>query len=153
MKLNSNQFLNARLTLKSNLTKYYYICVYVLNFFFSKYNNIIFYLQVKKDETKVRDDLKNPSYFSWRTTKKELRAIAREWAYGDPIPPDMRILNLQELQQVPIDWRMLTPLRPKLRQDEDMFSRLVNLNLYIKKKNQQLIFTININGKSLGRNG
>lgn len=67
---------------------------------------------------KVRD-----KEFSWRATKKELKA--REWAYGDPVPPDMRELDLQELQQVAIDWRMLTPIRPKLRQDEEMFSKLV----------------------------
>ncbi|XP_058810767.1 uncharacterized protein LOC131675700 isoform X1 [Phymastichus coffea] len=78
--------------------------------------------KVRKDDVKVRDSIKE---FSWRTTRKELRAISREWSYGDPVPPDMRVLNLQELQQVPIDWRMLTPLRPKLRQDEEMFSRLV----------------------------
>ena len=78
--------------------------------------------QVKKEDMKVRD-----KEFSWRTTKKELRAMDREWGYGEPIPPDMRILNLQELQQVAIDWRMLTSLRPKLRQDEEMFSRLVSI--------------------------
>ncbi|XP_058810768.1 uncharacterized protein LOC131675700 isoform X2 [Phymastichus coffea] len=80
--------------------------------------------KVRKDDVKVRDSIKE---FSWRTTRKELRAISREWSYGDPVPPDMRVLNLQELQQVPIDWRMLTPLRPKLRQDEEMFSRLVEM--------------------------
>lgn len=58
-----------------------------------------------------------------------MKSIEREWGYGDPIPPDMKSLNLQELQQVAIDWRMLTPLRPKLRQDEEMFSRLV-INYY-----------------------
>ncbi|XP_043281734.1 uncharacterized protein [Venturia canescens] len=78
--------------------------------------------KVKREDTKVRD-----KDFSWRTTKKELKAMDREWLYGDPIPPDMRSLNLQELQQVAIDWRMLTPLRPKLRHDEEMFSRLVEM--------------------------
>lgn len=63
--------------------------------------------------------------FSWKATKKELKAPEKEWNYGNPIPPDMRGLNLRELQQVAIDWRMLTPVRPKHRQDEDMFSRLV----------------------------
>lgn len=81
---------------------------------------IIFKVTREDSNCKVRD-----KEFSWRTTKKELRSIGREWSYGDPIPPDMRILNLQELQQVAIDWRMLTSLRPKLRQDEEMFSRLV----------------------------
>jgi len=42
----------------------------------------------------------------------------------------MRGLDLQELQQVAIDWRMLTPIRPKLRQDEEMFSRLVKIYSY-----------------------
>ncbi|XP_032664305.1 uncharacterized protein LOC116840986 [Odontomachus brunneus] len=76
--------------------------------------------KVKREDAKVRD-----KEFSWRATKKELKA--REWTYGDPVPPDMRELDLQELQQVAIDWRMLTPIRPKLRQDEEMFSRLVEM--------------------------
>ncbi|XP_011494104.1 PREDICTED: uncharacterized protein LOC105359260 [Ceratosolen solmsi marchali] len=78
--------------------------------------------KLKRDDIKVRD--KN---FTWKTTKKELRALRKEWNYGNPIPPDMRMLNIQELQQVAIDWRMLTSLRPKLRQDEEMFSRLVEM--------------------------
>lgn len=78
--------------------------------------------KVKREDTKVRD-----KEFSWKATKKELKAIEREWAYGDPIPPDMKGLNLRELQQVAIDWRMLTPIRPKFRQDEEIFSRLVEM--------------------------
>lgn len=78
-------------------------------------------MKVKREDTKVRD-----KEFSWKATKKELKAAGKEWAYGDPVPPDMRGLDLQELQQVAIDWRMLTPIRPKLRQDEEMFSRLVS---------------------------
>lgn len=65
--------------------------------------------------------------FSWKPTKKELKAFGKEWNYGNPIPPDMKDLNLHELQQVAIDWRMLTPIRPKNRQDEEMFSRLVEM--------------------------
>lgn len=80
-------------------------------------------MKVKREDTKVRD-----KEFSWKAMKKELKAIGREWAYGNPVPPDMRGLDLQELQQVAIDWRMLTPIRPKLRQDEEMFSRLVKTN-------------------------
>ncbi|EGI68943.1 PREDICTED: uncharacterized protein LOC105154986 [Acromyrmex echinatior] len=78
--------------------------------------------KVKREDTKVRD-----KEFSCKATKKELKNIGREWAYGDPVPPDMRGLDLQELQQVAIDWRMLTPIRPKLRQDEEMFSKLVEM--------------------------
>lgn len=78
--------------------------------------------KVKKEDTRVRD-----RDFTWRATKRELRVNEKEYGYGDPVPPDMRGLNLSELQQVSIDWRMLTPIRPKLRQDEEMFSRLVDM--------------------------
>ncbi|XP_053989569.1 uncharacterized protein LOC128882033 [Hylaeus volcanicus] len=78
--------------------------------------------KVKKDDAKVRD-----KEFSWKPSKKELKALGREWNYGNPVPPDMRGLNLRELQQVAIDWRMLTSVRPKHRQDEEMFSRLVEM--------------------------
>ncbi|KAL7293921.1 hypothetical protein TKK_0012651 [Trichogramma kaykai] len=78
--------------------------------------------KVRKEDARVRD-----KDFTWKTTKRELRSIGKEWCYGDPVPPDMRSLDLQELQQVGIDWRMLTPIRPKLRADEDMFSRLVEM--------------------------
>ncbi|CAL7946779.1 unnamed protein product [Xylocopa violacea] len=78
--------------------------------------------KVKKDDAKVRD-----KEFSWKPTRKEVKTIGKEWNYGNPIPPDMRGLNLRELQQVAIDWRMLTPIRPKHRQDEEMFSRLVEM--------------------------
>ena len=80
---------------------------------------------MKKDDTKVRD-----KEFSWKPTRKELKALGKEWNYGNPVPPDMRELHLGELQQVAIDWRMLTPIRPKHRQDEEMFSRLVYLILF-----------------------
>ncbi|XP_043790030.1 uncharacterized protein LOC122713533 [Apis laboriosa] len=78
--------------------------------------------KVKKEDAKVRD-----KEFSWKPTKKELKAFGKEWNYGNPIPPDMKDLNLHELQQVAIDWRMLTSIRSKNRQDEEMFSRLVEM--------------------------
>ncbi|XP_017893177.1 uncharacterized protein LOC108632857 [Ceratina calcarata] len=78
--------------------------------------------KVKKEDAKVRD-----KEFSWKPTRKELKAFGKEWNYGNPVPPDMRGLNLSELQQVAIDWRMLTPIRPKHRQDEELFSRLVEM--------------------------
>lgn len=76
---------------------------------------------MRKDDAKVRDKA-----FSWKITKKELAEINQEWKYGNPVPPDMRSMKLYELHEVDIDWKMLTSLRPKLQQDEDMFSRLVN---------------------------
>ncbi|KOC61064.1 hypothetical protein WH47_04330 [Habropoda laboriosa] len=105
--------------------------------------------KVKKDDAKVRD-----KEFSWKPTRKELKALGKEWNYGNPIPPDMRGLNLYELQQVAIDWRMLTPIRPKHRQDEEMFSRLVEMGkLEVKTITKERRSTISPIRRSKNRAG
>jgi len=48
-----------------------------------------------------------------------------DYNYLDPTPPDMKGVNLADLCPVSIDWKMLTTLRPKTKQEEDMFSRYV----------------------------
>lgn len=45
------------------------------------------------------------------------------YTYMDPIPLEMRPVVILELCAVPIDWKMLTTLRPKLKIDEDFFSK------------------------------
>ncbi|KAJ8713359.1 hypothetical protein PYW07_013729 [Mythimna separata] len=45
----------------------------------------------------------------------------------DPIPVEMKGLKFEELCIVPIEWRMLTSIRPKLKMDEEFFNRLVEL--------------------------
>lgn len=45
----------------------------------------------------------------------------------DPIPVEMRGLKFEELCAVPIEWRMLTSIRPKLKLDEEYFNRLIEL--------------------------
>lgn len=56
------------------------------------------------------------------------------YSYLDPTPPDMKGVPLVDLCPVSIDWKMLTTLRPKAKQDEDMFSRYVfKKNLLTKK--------------------
>lgn len=77
--------------------------------------------------------------FSWKITKREVKLRERQWNYGNPISPDMRSLNLHEFQQISIDWRMLTSLRPKLNQDEEMFSRLVRSHSNITHKYTKML--------------
>ncbi len=51
----------------------------------------------------------------------------KEFPYGDPCPPSMRAVRLEDLAAVDISWRMLTMLRPSNRLEEDIFGRLVEL--------------------------
>ncbi|XP_013789700.1 uncharacterized protein LOC106473561 [Limulus polyphemus] len=48
--------------------------------------------------------------------------------YLEPIPSSMREVNLHELKQVDIDWRMMTLLRPVNKFEEEIFTRFVQLD-------------------------
>ena len=50
--------------------------------------------------------------------EKELQYI-----YLDPIPVEMRSVMIMELCTVPIDWKMLTTLRPKTKIEEEYYSK------------------------------
>lgn len=63
--------------------------------------------------------------FSFRPSKRENKQ--QDYAYANPIPPDMRSVALEDLSPVAIDWKMLTSIRPKSKLEEEMFSRSVNL--------------------------
>lgn len=41
--------------------------------------------------------------------------------------PSFRSIVIMEICAVPIDWKMLTTLRPKLKADEDYFDRLIEM--------------------------
>ncbi|XP_069701297.1 uncharacterized protein [Periplaneta americana] len=74
--------------------------------------------KVRQDDVKVRD-----KDFSFRPPKRESKQP--DYAYANPIPPDMRGVALEDLNPVAIDWKMLTSVRPKSKLEEEMFSRLV----------------------------
>jgi hypothetical protein len=77
---------------------------------------------------KVRD-----KDFSFRPSKRESKQ--QDYAYPNPIPPDMRAVALEDLNPVAIDWKMLTSIRPKSKLEEEMFSRSVNSKIsYINCK-------------------
>lgn len=72
--------------------------------------------KVLPETIKIRD-----KDFNLTPSRKEGRVP--EYTYLDPTPPDMKGVHLADLCPVSIDWKMLTTLRPKTKQEEDMFSR------------------------------
>ncbi|XP_034238881.1 uncharacterized protein LOC117643864 [Thrips palmi] len=77
--------------------------------------------KIRADDIKIRD-----KDWTFKPTKKELRYVA-DFTFANPVPADMRPVKLEDLISVPIDWRMLTTLRPKTKLDEEFFSRLIEL--------------------------
>lgn len=74
--------------------------------------------KLRHEELKLRDkDL------TYKITKKEMKALHQPYTMLDPIPVDMRVLKLDDLVSVPIDWKMLTNIRPKTKMEEEYFSR------------------------------
>lgn len=50
-----------------------------------------------------------------------------EFPYPDPIPIEMRFLDMKDLIATNIDWKMLTMKRPVSKIDEEYFSRVVEM--------------------------
>ncbi|XP_026762854.2 uncharacterized protein LOC113521514 [Galleria mellonella] len=89
--------------------------------------------KVKADDIKIKDKSED---HKTKTPKKEIRAYERfgtrgyeekQFTFMDPIPVEMRGLKFDELCAVPIEWKMLTSIRPKLKSDEEYFNRLIEL--------------------------
>ncbi|XP_001845906.2 uncharacterized protein LOC6035781 [Culex quinquefasciatus] len=86
-------------------------------------------IKVRPEEIRFKD--KDTSY---KMPKKELKMLLKNggdrdklYTYMDPIPTEMRNLVIMELCSVSIDWKMLTPQRPKTKIEEEYFSKLVEL--------------------------
>uniref|UniRef100_A0A8D8ZDX3 Uncharacterized protein n=1 Tax=Cacopsylla melanoneura TaxID=428564 RepID=A0A8D8ZDX3_9HEMI len=79
--------------------------------------------KVRPEDIKIKD--KN---FRFKSTKKEIHKSRKEdYPFVDPCPFEMKSIRLEDLSGVSIQWRMLTSLRPKVKYDEDYFSRLVDI--------------------------
>lgn len=57
--------------------------------------------------------------------------VPLQYTYLDPIPAEMKGggIKISDLCLVPIDWKMLTTMRPKNKIDEDFFSKLVEVRI------------------------
>lgn len=82
-------------------------------------------VKVRPEEIRFKD--KDTSF---KMPKKEMRMLIKNggdrdklYTYMDPIPAEMRNLIIMELCSVSIDWKMLTPQRPKTKTEEDYFSK------------------------------
>lgn len=62
------------------------------------------------------------------------------YTYLDPIPIEMRPVVIMELCAVPIDWKMLTTLRPKVKLEIEYYSKydLPKYQYFGKVKNSLL---------------
>lgn len=77
-------------------------------------------VKVRQEEIKIREKHKD---FKFKTGKKDFKVLKETYSFQNPIPTEMVSLKIEDLYPVPIDWRMLTTLRPKLKNDEDYFSK------------------------------
>lgn len=73
--------------------------------------------KISSESVKLREK------FKINTVKHDKKAMNEEYAFMNPIPVEMRNLDLDDLAAVSIDWKMLTTQRPKLKLEEDYFSR------------------------------
>lgn len=87
------------------------------------------FYKVKPEDVKIKD---RPEDHKTKTPKKEIRAYEKlgtrgyeekQFTFMDPIPVEMQGLKFDELCAVPIEWRMLTSIRPKSKLDEEYFNR------------------------------
>lgn len=89
-------------------------------------------IKVRAEEIRIKE-----KDWSFKTPKKELKYLARHggdrdklYVYLDPMPVEMRGVVVMELCQVPIDWKMLTILRPKLKIEEEFFTRSISSKIF-----------------------
>ncbi|TMW47321.1 hypothetical protein DOY81_007601 [Sarcophaga bullata] len=102
--------------------------------------------EFKMRPIKVRaEDIKTKEKdFSFKLNKKEIKKLLKKngerdpiYTYADPVPSEMKPVILYELCVVPIDWKMLTTLRPKAKIEEEYFSRMVEMGKLQLKTEQR----------------
>ncbi|XP_050351910.1 uncharacterized protein LOC126774427 [Nymphalis io] len=118
--------------------------------------------KVKPEDVKIKD---KPEDHKTKTSKKEIRAYEKlgtrgyeekQFTFMDPIPVEMQGLKFDELCAVPIEWRMLTSIRPKSKLDEEYFNRLIELGkseLRTKAKDKREYAKNNMIRKTKTRSG
>lgn len=81
---------------------------------------------MRPEDIKLKDQENN----LFKPSKKETRYLLvhngdreRPYVYLDPVPLEMRPVGILELCTVPIDWKMLTTLRPKTKIEEEYYSK------------------------------
>lgn len=76
-----------------------------------------------RSEKVPSENVKLKEKFKRNIVKRDKKAMNEDFAFMNPIPVEMRNLDLDDLAGVSIDWKMLTTQRPKSKLEEDYFSR------------------------------
>ncbi|RVE54104.1 hypothetical protein evm_001227 [Chilo suppressalis] len=118
--------------------------------------------KVRADDIKIKDRAED---HKTKTPKKEIRAYEKlgtrgyeekHFTFMDPIPVEMRGLKFEELCIVPIEWKMLTSIRPKSKLDEEYYNRLIELGkaeLKTKAREKRELAKNNMIRKTKNRSG
>ncbi|KAL4702593.1 hypothetical protein ACJJTC_016069 [Scirpophaga incertulas] len=118
--------------------------------------------KVRAEDIKIRDKAVD---HKTKTSKKEIREYEKlgtrgyeekHYTFMDPIPTEMRGLKFEDLCTVPIEWRMLTSIRPKSKLDEEYFNRLIELGkaeLKTKARDKRELLKNNMIRKTKNRAG
>ncbi|XP_065362057.1 uncharacterized protein LOC135955627 [Calliphora vicina] len=95
-------------------------------------------------KVKVEDIKTKEKDYSFKLSKKEMKKLLKNngerdpiYIYADPVPMEMKEIVLYDLCVVPIDWKMLTTLRPKSKIEEEYFSRMVEMGKLQLKTEQR----------------
>lgn len=96
-------------------------------------------IKVRAEDIKIKE-----KDYSFKWNKKEMRKLLKSngerepvYTYADPVPSEMKDVSIYELCVVPIDWKMLTTLRPKSKHEEEFFSRMVEMGKLQLKTEQR----------------
>lgn len=96
-------------------------------------------IKVRAEDIKIKD-----KDYTFKLSKKEMKKLLKNngerepmYVYADPVPLDMQEVVLYDLCVVPIDWKMLTTLRPKSKIEEEYFSRMVEMGKLQLKTEQR----------------
>lgn len=82
--------------------------------------------KIKPEKVRVEDLKLRDKKFKFKTGKRDFKFTKEVYAFMDPLPQEMKNLNIDDLANVSIDWKMLTTQRPKSKVEEDFFSRYVS---------------------------
>lgn len=74
--------------------------------------------KVQMENIKIKD-----KKFKFKSGKKDIKVMKEPYTFLDPLPREIKNLKIHELAAVPIDWKMLTTVRPKSKIEESYFSR------------------------------
>lgn len=96
-------------------------------------------IKVRAEDIKIKD-----KDYTFKLSKKEMKKLLKNngerepmYVYADPVPLEMQEVVLYDLCVVPIDWKMLTTLRPKSKIEEEYFSRMVEMGKLQLKTEQR----------------